>query len=95
MLLLAISSLVIIISSGLHFSRGQTVEKALPDFNVYENADYKINIQYPKSWHVFEQDLAANVIVQFKARIPRTRAPQQHYPLQIIKCLVILPLINS
>ena len=67
MLLLAISSLVIIISSGLHFSRGQTVEKALPDFNVYENADYKINIQYPKSWHVSEQDLAANVIVQFKA----------------------------
>ena len=67
MLLLAISSLVIIISSCLHFSRGQTVEKALPDFNVYENADYKINIQYPKSWHVSEQDLAANVIVRFKA----------------------------
>lgn len=41
--------------------------QAMSGYKIYENQDYHVSIQYPKSWKKSESGLGANVIVSFTA----------------------------
>lgn len=44
-----------------------SIQQPISGFKTYENPDYNIQIQYPKSWKKSEVDLPANTIVKFIA----------------------------
>lgn len=45
-----------------------TNQQSISGFKVYENPDYNIVIQYPRSWQKTEDELPANTIVKFIAQ---------------------------
>lgn len=53
--------------SGILLSYSQSDEIIISGFQIYENSDYQIQIQYPKKWEKSEENLASNVIVSFTA----------------------------
>ena len=59
---------LVMLFSQINLSHAQsTNQQTITGFKIYENPDYNIQIQYPRSWEKSEQDLPANTIVSFSA----------------------------
>ncbi len=59
--------LVMVSSSGILPSYPKSEESTIPGFEIYDNSDYQIQIQYPKKWEKSEENLTSNVIVKCTA----------------------------